>query len=251
MRDLVTEILAERRRGSGRRGLAMALASAALLHALALVALVYRPGRDHPAPRQFTPIRIVPLQALGGRPASRPAPPRPEPKPREEPRPPEPPPAKPAKTLPVPEKPTQQPAVKPPEKAPASPAAAKPSPQADPEGTAAQAGNVAGNAAGTSAFGATRIEGLDPEFTYDYYVDRMLALISAQWQRPSTEGEVRAVVRFAVQKNGTIANLEIEETSGFSSFDLAALRAVRNASPLPRLPVSYRKDALTVTLIVR
>ncbi|HEX4955613.1 MAG TPA: energy transducer TonB [Thermoanaerobaculia bacterium] len=234
MRDLVTEVLAERRRGSGSRGLALGLAAATLLHLLALAALVYRPGGDRPAPRQFAPIRIVPLQALGGRPASRPAPPRPEPKPREQPRPPEPPPAKPAKTLPAPARPAPQAL-----------------PQPEPEGTAAQAGSAAGNAAGNSAFGAAQIEGLDPDFKYDYYVDRMLALIFAQWQRPTTDGEVRTVVRFVVQKNGTITDLEIEEESGFSSFDIAALRAVRNASPLPRLPVSYRKDALTVTLIVR
>jgi TonB family protein len=45
--------------------------------------------------------------------------------------------------------------------------------------------------------------------------------------------------------------VEVRESSGSRAFDLAALRAVRNASPLPPLPASYREDVLAVNLIVR
>ena len=36
------------------------------------------------------------------------------------------------------------------------------------------------------------------------------------------------------------------ESSGYNSFDLAALRAVQNASPFPPLPRAYRHDSLGV-----
>jgi TonB family protein len=78
----------------------------------------------------------------------------------------------------------------------------------------------------------------------------MLALIHAGWVRPPTEGEVQAVLSFTVGRKGEISDLEVAQTSGFTAFDLAALRAVDNASPLPPLPASYRRDSLRVTLIV-
>jgi TonB family protein len=43
----------------------------------------------------------------------------------------------------------------------------------------------------------------------------------------------------------------VAQSSGYNSFDLAALRAVQNASPFPPLPRAYRQDSLGVNLIVR
>ena len=55
-------------------------------------------------------------------------------------------------------------------------------------------------------------------FPYDYYLDRMLTLIHGQWQRPYTEGDVKAVLHFTVTKGGEITDLELVESSGFSTF---------------------------------
>ncbi|HRC86905.1 MAG TPA: energy transducer TonB, partial [Thermoanaerobaculia bacterium] len=230
-------------------GLGPPLAAAALLHGLALVALWIRP-EPTALPKEFVPVRLVPLQALGN-PRAAPAP-APAPKPPEKPpeREPEPPPVKPAQALPTPKPP--QAAEKPPAKpAPAEARTSPKKPAAEAPPPEERIGSEAGVAAGTAAFGGNRLEALDPDFTYDYYLDRMLALISAQWTRPPTEGEVKAVLSFTVQKSGEIAELELAEGSGFNSFDLAALRAVRNTGRLPPLPASYRKGFLRVTLIVR
>ena len=250
MHDLVEEVLEGRRRRSPRRGLAGGLAAAALLHALALAVVLAAPGPRPPAAIEYVAVRVVPLQALGAPkpPAAAPAvkpPPEPEPQPprREAPPLPSPEPQKPRKPTSAarsPQKPGAQPD--------ASPAAATEEAQ---QATAPREGSPLGSREGTSPFGATRLEGIDPDFTYDYYLDRMLAAIGAQWIRPPTEGEIRAVLRFTVEKSGEITDLEVTESSGYPAFDLAALRAVQNAGPLPRLPASYRKDALSVTLIVR
>lgn len=252
MIDAVGQILAERRH-PWRQGLSGGLAAAALLHLLILTLALFAAREPPPEPMEYVAVQVVPLQALG----SRQPPPAPESAPQESPpRPPEPEPPpppepeeEPAPVLPgpdaEPEKPEPRREGPPPRQpAPSGPAAA--------EGQAGgREGSPLGSPRGFSVVGANRFEGIDPDFAaYDYYLDRMLALIHAQWVRPPTEGEVRAVVRFLVRRDGEIDDVELVEPSGFNTFDLAALRAVRNAGPLPPLPSSYRKESLRVTLIV-
>lgn len=262
MRDAVEQVLDSRARRRSRTGLLLGLGVALALHLGAVLAFALAPEPDDPPPLEYVAVRVVPLAALGkpdapARPARRP---RPEPTPE-----PDPPPIEPAPTQPTPPEPT------PTQPAPTEPAAVEPTPRGpvlpDPDSarreTAAPtpvpppatsgvgAGSPDGSPRGTSPFGATRLEGIDPDFTYDYYLDRMLALIHTNWRRPTTQGEVRAALHFTVRKSGEIVDLTLEEESGFSTFDLAALRAVQNASPLPPLPASYRKGELRVTLIVR
>lgn len=240
MADLVDQVLAERRRRTSGRGFFAGLIAASLLHLSVLLSVVLLPAGERQLPTEYLNVRVVPLAALGT-----PKPPAPRPKPPERqpeapaPPAPEPEPA-PRATAPVLPQTKPKPEPRAPADQPATDAAA-----ALPQ----RAGSPQGSVAGSSAFGT--LAGIDPDFTYDYYLDRMLALIHAQWQRPPAEGEVKTVVRFVVSKSGEITNLELAEPSGFNAFDLAALRAVQNASPLPRLPASYRRDSLQVTLIVR
>jgi TonB family protein len=181
---------------------------------------------------------------------------------------PEPEPAKPEPVKPEPVKPEPEPEPKPvlPSPQPQRPETRRPEPQTpqparpappsnDPDpgsagsGPAQREGSPRGSAFGSSSFGA-EVAGIDSDFKHDYYVNRMLAMIHAQWQRPAV-GEIRAVLQYNILRSGEITEIELVESSGNNGFDLAALRAVRNASPLLPLPASYRKDNLTVTLIVR
>ena len=94
--------------------------------------------------------------------------------------------------------------------------------------------------------------GLDnPDFTYAYYLDRLLSLIDAQWQRPAMGSGVKAVIFFRIGRDGKMTDLQVEQSSGYNSFDLAALRAVQNAAPFPPLPRAYKHEDLGVHLIVR
>ncbi len=190
---------------------------------------------------------IVPIQALGV-PEPAPAPPRVEPKPAEpEPAPPKEPEPEPAKPEPEPvlvEKPTKT--ARAPEKREKAPAPAAPAPPRQ------RQGSPEGSPTGTSAFGATAVAGLDnPDFVYNYYIEQMVALIGANWVRPPVGKGVQATLHFRIDRRGEITELEIVTSSGHSSFDLAGLRAVRQANPLPPLPNSYRGDSLGVNLILR
>lgn len=115
---------------------------------------------------------------------------------------------------------------------------------------AGRRGGASGTPLGTTAFGS-HLAGVDnPDFTYGYYLDRLLSLIDANWVRPALGSGVRATISFHIQRDGTLTDLKVAESSGYNSFDLAALHAVQNASPFPPLPRAYNHDDLGVHLIV-
>jgi protein TonB len=250
MREVVQEILAQRSARSPRRQQRFAAIVAVVLHAAVVTAAFAVPYMTREPPRQieYVEVTVLPPQALGvEQPASRPRPeappPAPEPEPEE---------SEPALPLPEPEPADRKPEPEPPEE-PARRDEAEPAPareSSEPRGPEALQGSPTGAPGGTSRLGA---EVLGPEgasFAYDYYLEQMLSQIRQSWVRPPMEG-VRALVTFRVLADGQIRNIEVRESSGSRSFDLAAVRAVRNASPLPPLPASYRRGSLTVNLIVR
>jgi periplasmic protein TonB len=282
--EAVDQILAQRARRQAGAPRWASLAAALVLHAAVLtVALLLPRFAAPPPPLQFVPVTIIPAQALGvERPLARPQAPTPQPEAPPAPAPPapEPPAAKPTPTKPRPEEREppvdERPALPEPTPKPPKPeksrketgkgtSASRPQPSAPSEGKSGpggiaavgkgdelgRRGSAAGNPLGTSGLGS-QIAGVeDPDFGYGYYLDRLLQLIDANWTRPPMGSGVRAILHFRIRKDGGIDDLRVEQSSGYNSFDLAALRAVQNAAPFPALPASYRHDSLGVSLIVR
>jgi protein TonB len=90
--------------------------------------------------------------------------------------------------------------------------------------------------------------GIPADFHFTYYVERMLALVESRWYKPTAPPGTRARVRFVILKSGKVEGIRLEESSGISSFDRAALRALYAANPLPPLPPAYGKPSLTIHL---
>ncbi|HUU29675.1 MAG TPA: TonB family protein [archaeon] len=90
----------------------------------------------------------------------------------------------------------------------------------------------------------------DEFFEFPYFIRLMTDKISRNWRNPySGEAEtVLCTIYFKILKNGDIIGERVEKPSGFSSFDRAALRAVKISSPLPPLPPDYGESQLTVHL---
>jgi TonB family protein len=226
--------------------MAAALGSALVLHLAVAAAAVYGPElfRRPPPPLRVLPVKLVPLRALGveqpnPRPAAAPRAKKPEPEPRK------PEVAKPAVKPAAPEPPPRS------RRSVPKPAAPPPEPAAPPGAGAAQReGSLRGSPLGISGRLGSEVGVDNPDFVYDYYLDRMLALIEAQWTRPPIERAIEARLHFQILQDGRLAELEIVQPSGSNSFDLAALRAVQNAAPFPPLPSSYRSDSLGVNLLV-
>jgi periplasmic protein TonB len=235
MADAVSHLLEHRRDQIGRGALARALVVALGLHLVATTALVWLPRwiRKPAEPPRYVAVQVVSAEKLGIE-KPKPAPPRPEP------------------VKPVPEPKVEAPVLPdkkaPPEKPkPAPETAPAKNPEPEPPETR---GSPTGAATGLDV-GASVAAFDNPDFTYGYYVDQMLAKISSNWSRPPVGSGVEATLYFRIQRDGRITDLSIARSSGINGFDLAALRAVQASSPLPPLPRAFHEDSLGVNLIVR
>jgi protein TonB len=234
------------------------LIGAVVLHVGLVAAAIVAPALfdERTEAQEFVTVQIVPAAALGQIEVPPPPPPaappaEPEVAPPTPPEP-EPEPERPAAAKPDPDR--NRPAEPPPPSAappPPSPLDASPIDPTNPDSSASpgRLGSPQGNPLATG--GPAEISGFDdPDFTYSYYAELMLARIRAHWQRPPLGGEIQMVVHFKVHQDGKVSDVEILESSGYNSFDRAGLRAVQTAT-LPPLPKSYRRGVLGVHLIIR
>jgi len=124
----------------------------------------------------------------------------------------------------------------------------QPKPAASSPQVAAKPGVVGGIDIPIGSAGVTGIEG---DFPYTIYIDRMKTLIGQRWLRPQAGTGITATVSFVIDRDGTIRDAKNEIPSGNGTFDRAALRAVLEASPLPPLPFGYNGTFLGVHLTFR
>jgi protein TonB len=247
MRDRVADVLAQR--ATLDRGAGIGVAVSLLLHAALAAAVVYAALHASP-PEAATAVNIQfakmpPLERRAeARPASTPKIEEPKPEP-----------PKPKIEEPKPE--PQKPAPKPPEKntVPLSPfgrstkkGSETPAPSPAPPPTAnRQPPTEADVPAGAS--GITGIEGGD--FPYTLYIQGMHRKIGNAWFRPPSVRDVTVVIAFRILRDGTIQDAKVVTPSGNSTFDRAALSAVRSASPLNPLPFAYSGNYLGVQMTFR
>jgi TonB family protein len=83
------------------------------------------------------------------------------------------------------------------------------------------------------------------------YLTNMNRLIGTHWFRPQISGDLTTRISFTINRDGSIADAKIEQSSGNGTADRAALRAVLETSPLPPLPFGYNGTYLGVHLIFK
>jgi periplasmic protein TonB len=54
------------------------------------------------------------------------------------------------------------------------------------------------------------------------------------------------VATFDISRDGSVSNIQITKSSGDASVDTSAVRAIRDASPLDRLPPEYQGSRVSV-----
>jgi TonB family protein len=85
------------------------------------------------------------------------------------------------------------------------------------------------------------------DFCCPEYIATMMVRIRQAWQQ--NQGSTgQTLVKFTIQRDGTLTNAEIERPSGTSTLDLAALRAILSTRTLPPLPDAFPNPTLTVHL---
>ena len=79
------------------------------------------------------------------------------------------------------------------------------------------------------------------------YLSTMLQLIQRNWiAKQEVPGEV--LVKFVIQRDGTITDVEVEQSSRYAALDLGAQRALLLTRRFPALPAGFGDDHLTVHL---
>jgi TonB family protein len=142
---------------------------------------------------------------------------------------------------PLPDKPEPKPKQEPRPTAPPTPSAAETDP------APGEASGIVGELGG-GALGA--LDGADLQFAW--YRDSITAAFRSNWRRPILTGRIDPIevrLSFDILRDGTVRNLRVEEPSGLSVFDRAALRAVSDASPLPPLPAAWREPVLPASWV--
>jgi TonB family protein len=254
MHEAVSDILVERAHQGD--GLARALPLSIAAHAAVLVVLALMPRDWHQPVSTTTPMMIslggTPgpraggMTAISGRAVQQVAPPGAKPLP----------PAPPAPKAPEMVLPQQKPAAR----ATPPPKVTKPVDEARARrpafGTEIQEGaarvdtGAKGNNFGLTTGGGSGTGGyLDVgNFCCPEYLQTMLQLIQANWNgKQAVSGQSQ--VKFTIQRDGTLAQVELEKPSGYFALDREAQRSVLVTKRLPPLPRQFTEDHLTVHLI--
>ncbi len=85
------------------------------------------------------------------------------------------------------------------------------------------------------------------DFCCPEYLGTTVELIRRRWNNKQRfPGDV--MMKFTIQRNGQITNIERETTSGYLALDQSAERALLLAGPLPPLPSRFTEDHLTIHL---
>jgi TonB family protein len=115
-------------------------------------------------------------------------------------------------------------------------------------GTALAETGAEGDGLGLSAGGLGSGGYLDTaDFCCPDYLEVMIRVIRGNWDRNQRiTGQV--MMKFTIQRDGRITDVELEEPSGYLALDLSAQRALLLIDRLPPLPRPYEEDDLTVHL---
>lgn len=120
--------------------------------------------------------------------------------------------------------------------APAATASAQPAPPPPP------VGRPSGSAQGTSAM---TLEVTD--FPFAWYLAAVQRKITDRWESRALQGR-QPVVVFEIARDGRVSNVSVKQSSGNSYYDRAAIGAITDAAPFPRLPDEWPRPSLVIQL---
>ncbi len=87
-------------------------------------------------------------------------------------------------------------------------------------------------------------------FPHSWYVAIVQNTVYQNWKIPSrlssASPSTRSTVSFRIRRNGTLSDVVLRGSSGYTLMDRSAIEAVRSISALPPLPADYKEDSLDV-----
>lgn len=85
------------------------------------------------------------------------------------------------------------------------------------------------------------------DFCCPEYIATMSQRIRTNWD-PQAEVAGLVIVKYTIQRDGTITDGSVEKSSGYRALDINALRAVVGTRQLPPLPAAFTNQTLTIHL---
>jgi TonB family protein len=105
-----------------------------------------------------------------------------------------------------------------------------------------------GQGAGTTVGGSTGANvSLPADFCCMPYANELINRVNAQWRNRHPGPIGATMVKFTIQRDGTITDVEVAKSSGSTLLDLIAQSAIRTVK-LDRLPAAYTNETLTILL---
>jgi TonB family protein len=88
-------------------------------------------------------------------------------------------------------------------------------------------------------------------FKYSWYINYIQAKIERNWKPHINDESLEVVLNFIIYRTGKISDVKIQKSSGNSTLDNLAIRAVKLAAPFKKLPHGYKdtKIELFYTLV--
>ena len=89
-------------------------------------------------------------------------------------------------------------------------------------------------------------------FPYAWYISIIQGKVSSNWKQPSdrlvSEEALSVRISFRISRNGSVDAVTVRKSSGRTTVDQSAAKAVRTSAPFPPLPDDYREERLDVTI---
>jgi TonB family protein len=107
---------------------------------------------------------------------------------------------------------------------------------------------------GSSDFSIKGQGGADFASMYGWYIEAVKNRIYGNWQQWTIDAAARAsrtmhcAVTFTINRDGSLKDVRVTESSGNYSYDNSALRAVLSSNPLGKLPPDYSGGYVIATL---
>jgi len=89
-------------------------------------------------------------------------------------------------------------------------------------------------------------------FPYGWYLSVIQGKVGSNWDQPSArlvaEDSLTSSISFVIRRDGSVHGVTVARSSGRSTVDQSAARAVRDSAPFPPLPDDYMESTLQVTI---
>lgn len=90
-------------------------------------------------------------------------------------------------------------------------------------------------------------------FKYAWYLNSAMSKVEENWKPPmglTDRKDAAATVQFTILSSGEISGVSITGSSGISTLDNLAVKAVKAAAPFGKLPVGFQGDRLDIKYVL-